>query len=141
MKKIKGLLVNVGEKPVVVEFEDTYENLYNFVEGRLEAVYLDNDVCLFCNEEGKLLGLEGNRALSNNDIIAGNFIIVGDNGEGENISLTDEQLKKYNNRFEHVEHYICIKNKWLEDKYEDSNEEDYNNETENDDEQDFEYEY
>lgn len=126
MGKIKGLVVNVGKKPIVVEFENTYKNLCGFVEGRLETVYLEGDGCLFCNEEGKLLGLEGNRSLSNGDVIAGNFIIVGDNGEGENISLTDDQIKKYNDRFEQVERYECVKNKGLEDAYE----EDYEDESE-----------
>lgn len=130
MKKIKGLLVTIGEKPAVVEFENTYKNLCEFVKGRLEAVYLDRDTCLFCNEEGKILGLEGNRSLSNGDIIAGNFIIVGDNGEGENISLTDGQIKKYADRFEHVEQYICVKNKWLEEVYEEENDNDLEDEYE-----------
>jgi hypothetical protein len=115
MNKIKGLLVNIGEKPVAVEFENTYKNLCRFVEGRLEAVYLDRNICLFCNEEGKLLGLDGNRNLSNGDVIAGNFIIVGDNGEGENISLTDNQIEKYSERFEHIERYICVNNMNLDD--------------------------
>jgi len=123
MKKIKGLFVEVGKKPVVIEFEDTYKNLCDFVKGRLEAVYLDNDTCLYCNEEGKIFGLDGNRSLDNGDVIAGNFIIVGDNGEGENVSLTTAQVEKYNERFERVEQYICVKNMQYEGEYEDSYEE------------------
>lgn len=120
MEKIKGLLVNVGRKPVVVEFENTYKTLCGFVEGRLEAVYLDNDTCLFCNEEGKTFGLDGNRSLDYGDIIAGNFIIVGDNGEGENTSLTDAQIEKYNDRFEKIEQYICVKNMQYEGEYDET---------------------
>ena len=118
MNKIKGLLVKVKEKPVVVEFENNYKNLCNFVEGRLEAVYLDRGICLFCNEEGKIKGLNGNRMLENGDIIAGNFIIVGDNGEGENISLTEEQIEKYRKRFNEIEYFIRIENMDLEGDYE-----------------------
>ncbi len=118
MDKIKGLLIKVKEKPVVVEFENNYKNLCNFVEGRLEAVYLDKGICLFCNEEGKLMRLDGNRALDNGDVIAGNFIIVGDNGKGESISLTENQIEKYSKRFEEIEYYTCIENIDLEDAYE-----------------------
>jgi hypothetical protein len=118
MNKIKGLFVKVKEKPVVVEFENTYKNLCEFVEGRLEAVYLDRNTCIYCNEEGKIFGLDGNRALDNGDVIAGNFIIVGDNEEGENISLTEEQIEKCSKRFEKIECYICIKNEDIEDAFE-----------------------
>ena len=32
-------------------------------------------------------------------VICGNFIIVGDDGSGEDLSLTDEQINKYKERF------------------------------------------
>lgn len=118
MNKIKGLLVKVGEKPKLIEFENDYKNLSEIVEGRIEAVYLDKETLIYCNEEGKIYGLDGNRILDNGDVIAGNFIIIGDNQEGENISLTDNQIEKYSKRFEEIEKYICVENTNLEEDYE-----------------------
>ena len=45
-----------------------------------------------CNEEGKINGMEGNR-LVGKEIICGDFLVVGDNGMGESISLTPAQIK------------------------------------------------
>ena len=45
------------------------------------------------NEEGKLMGLTGNRRMENGDVLAGTFFICADDGQGGDISLTEE--KKY----------------------------------------------
>lgn len=47
-----------------------------------------------CNDEGKLLGMEGNRRLDNGSIIAGPFFVIGDAGEHFR-SLTDAEVNKY----------------------------------------------
>ena len=49
---------------------------------------------LVCNDEGKLLGMEGNRRLDNGSIIAGPFFVIGDTGEHFR-SLTDAEVNKY----------------------------------------------
>ena len=67
-------------------------------QGLIEVVGLDGGVCIICNEEGKLLGLEGNRRLGG-DIIAGVFYIVGEDTCGNFISHTAEQMKHYSKRF------------------------------------------
>ena len=51
-----------------------------------------------CNEEGKLIGLEGNRRLGN-DIIVGVFYIMSENDEGELQSLTEQKIKRYTELF------------------------------------------
>ena len=51
-----------------------------------------------CNEEGKLLGLSGNRRIGM-DVIAGVFYIVGEDGDGELVSLPDEVIQRYAARF------------------------------------------
>jgi hypothetical protein len=106
--KIKGIHVRVGEKPEIIEFENSNQNFKLLVEGNAQLVILDNNTVMFCNEINKLLGLEGNRALDNGKVIAGNFIIVGDNGGEETISLTDEQIEKYMKRFDKIEYYVKI---------------------------------
>lgn len=55
-------------------------------------------MALICNDEGKIFRLPFNREIDY-DVICGNFIIVGDNGSGEDLSLTDEQINKYKERF------------------------------------------
>ena len=55
-------------------------------------------VCIICNEEGKLLGLEGNRRLGG-DIIAGVFYVVGEDKRGNFTSLTQAQMEYYTKRF------------------------------------------
>ncbi|WDV44058.1 DUF3846 domain-containing protein [Clostridiaceae bacterium M8S5] len=112
--KIRGIHVRVGEKPEVIEFENTYQEYRRLVDGNIEMVFLDKSTVMFCNEEGKLIGLDGNRMLENGDIIAGDFVIVGDNGGEESISLTDEQIDKYMDRFEEIERYIVVD---IEDDY------------------------
>lgn len=49
-----------------------------------------------CNEEGKLIGLEGNRRLGN-DILVGVFYVMSEYEEGELISLTESKIKRYTN--------------------------------------------
>ncbi len=117
MNKIRGIHVRVGEKPEVIEFENKYQELRRLVGGNIELVPLDKNTIMYCNEEGKLIGLDGNRRLNNGDIIAGNFIILGDDGGEESISLTDEQIEKYTKRFDEIERYITVCSTGIEDDY------------------------
>ena len=63
-------------------------------QGLIEIISLGDGVCILCNEEGKLLGLEGNRRFAN-DIIAGVFYVVEENEKGDFISLCDENIAYY----------------------------------------------
>ena len=67
-----------------------------------------------CNEEGKLNGLELNRALKDDrgritDIIAGTFLVVGA-GEENFDSLTPEQMQKYKKQFRYPETFMRFGN-------------------------------
>lgn len=103
--KIKALLCEVGCEPKVIEYEDTLENMQELVGGYIEAITLDDDgATLWCNEEGKYNGMLPNRPLYDSkgnvaDILYGNIFITGSNDEGETISLTEEQIKKYSGEF------------------------------------------
>ena len=87
--------------PYEKEIKNDLHTKQEIVEGYIEYAYLNNedDVALICNEEGKYLGLPLNRDIGH-DIIAGTFILVGDDGSGEDLSLTDEQIEKYKKRFD-----------------------------------------
>ena len=87
--------------PYEKEIPNTLKAKQEIVDGYIEYTYLNEDenVALICNEEGKCIGLPLNRDIGH-DIIAGNFILVGDDGCGEDLSLTDEQIEKYKKRFD-----------------------------------------
>lgn len=101
-RKIKVLVVEPNELPREEMIDNTLKAKQELVGGDIEYVSRDyySDVIFICNEEGKLRGLPFNRDIGQ-DIIAGPFIIVGDDPEiGEDRSLTDEQIKKYQNVFD-----------------------------------------
>lgn len=72
------------------------------VGGLIELVNMGNRCFLVCNDEGKLMGMEGNRRLGNGSVIAGPFFIVGDSGE-DFCSLTDAQVNHYLQQFSQPE--------------------------------------
>ena len=101
-EKLKSLLIKPNELPEIVEIDNTLEAKQELVGGYIECVYLpnDNNVVLICNEEGKINGMKLNRDIGH-DIIAGPFLIVGDNYEnGDFKSLTEDQILKYKMRFD-----------------------------------------
>lgn len=98
---INVLIVEPFELPYEKEIPNTLEAKQKIVGGHIECTCLldDDSVSIICNEEGKIRGLPLNRDIGH-DIIAGTFIIAGDDYEnGEFISLTDEQICKYKEKF------------------------------------------
>lgn len=64
----------------------------------------------FCNDDGKLLGLELNRALRDDngeiyDVIAGSLLVVGC-GEEDFDSLSEDMIDKYREIFSQPEVFI-----------------------------------
>lgn len=75
--------------------ENSLEGEQKAVSGLIELIYNDDGTIIVCNDEAKLIGMEGNRHLDNGvSIIAGSFFIVGDDGEDFR-SLTDEEVDRY----------------------------------------------
>jgi hypothetical protein len=108
--EINVLMVAPGEHPREASIGNDLDSLQQAVsvgcdyQGLIEIVGLEDGVCILCNEEAKLIGLEGNRRLGN-DIITGVFYVVGENGRGDLISLTDKQMEKYRKRFWDPEYF------------------------------------
>lgn len=98
--KIRALIVEPYKEPYEVLLDNSLKSRQKIVGGLIEYCYLldDDSVALICNDEGKIFRLPFNREIGY-DVICGNFIIVGDNGSGEDLSLTDEQINKYKERF------------------------------------------
>ena len=101
---MRVLIVPPKARPYAAEIESGLEPMQELVGGSIEMVDLDDNTSLVCNEEGKIQGLEGNRRIGR-DIIAGTFFLCGFNEEGESVSLSDEQISKYYERFREPEHY------------------------------------
>ena len=103
-RKLRVLGVEPGKPPEVKEIGSDLTSLQAEVAGLMECVYMDDGVVLVCNEEGKLNGMEMNRRLGD-DIICGPFFLVGDDGEGDFISLTDSQIDNCQERFAQPEQF------------------------------------
>lgn len=97
MEKIRVLIVEPNKEPYQAKIKKGLEEKQKIVGGLIEFVELEHNVDLIRNDEGKILNLEINRVIQN-DIICGTFIIAGQH-EGETISLSKKQLKKYKEEF------------------------------------------
>jgi hypothetical protein len=95
--KIKCLLVEPNKLPKEIEIKKELKSYQKMVGGLIEQAYLpfDDDVVIICNEEGKINNMELNRDIGH-DIIAGPFLIVGDDYDNADFkSLTEDQILKY----------------------------------------------
>ena len=105
---IKIVLCEPGKKACITTIPNCLESLQKTVGGYIEAIYpFDDPVAIICNEEGKLNGMEANRALCDSfgqiyDILVGPFFITG-LGDEDFASLPKELQHKYYNMFEHPE--------------------------------------
>lgn len=105
-KQIRVLIIEPGKVPYEKRIDNDYRAMQKVVDGCIEYVDLPESDChLYCNDEGKLNGLPGNRRLGHGDIICGTFLICAHNDEGEDVSLSDEQLHRYTERFREPEQY------------------------------------
>ncbi len=103
-KKIHILIVEPNQRPRREVIENEYDVIKNIIGGRLEVVQLDVNTDIVRNEEGKLIGLDGNRKVGR-DIIVGTFIIVGNDGSEDFVSLSKNQMEIYEERFWEPEEY------------------------------------
>ena len=74
----------------------------NYYTCYAEILLIDSYIGILRNSEGSLLNLKGNRRI-NDEIIAGTFFVVGFDEHGFIASLSDEDIKKYSERFWKVE--------------------------------------
>ena len=96
--------VEPGKPACVREIGTELDDIQEAVGGGLfECVYPHEDnTVLVCNDEGKLLGMEGNRRLETGSIIAGPFFVIGDAGENFR-SLTDAEVETYLQKYDEPE--------------------------------------
>lgn len=109
---IRVVLLEPGKTARIVQLDRSLESMQKTVGGYIEAYYpFEEEVCIICNEEGKINGLPLNRAVYNDekamiDIIAGTAFICDCSGEEHFGSLTPEQAQKYRKQFLHPEVFV-----------------------------------
>ena len=91
---LKVLKVKPHEHPEVYMLKNTLEAMQEAVGGYIDIVGLDDNVCILLNDEGKLIGLEGNRRIGS-DIIVGDFFVCGSDEEENLTSLKEDDLIAY----------------------------------------------
>ena len=112
------LVVEPRKPPYVAEIPAGLDGLSDAVGGPIAATYPFGDqVALICNDEGRNIGLELNRALYDSrgqvyDVVAGTFVIAG-LGDGRFTSLSEDLIEKYTRRFQTIEVYAQVGNRTL----------------------------
>ena len=99
MEGQKVVYIAPNRTPIVIRIKDSLEAHQHAVGGMIEYSYpFDDGVVVCCNEEGKLIGMKGNRRIGGNIYVGPIFLIQDDNCGGTE-SLTDAQVKKYCDMF------------------------------------------
>ena len=103
-KNIKVLMVEPGKAPTVTTLKNELRSLQEAVSigaehvGYIEIIGIDDDVCILCNEEGKLINLEPNRRFYQ-DILRGVFYVTGEDSDGNLTSLPEKYIEYYSKYF------------------------------------------
>ena len=110
---IDVILVEPMKPPKMVTIADSLESMQKTVGGSIEEYMpFTDEVAIVCNEEGKLRGMELNRAIYDEqgrmmDIIAGPFFLAYAPIESENfLSMPDDLRGKYMEKFKYPELFM-----------------------------------
>lgn len=112
-QKITVVLVEPGKVARTAEIGTSLADLQKAVGGMIETYYpFEEEVCIVCNDEGKLIGMPPCRAIYGEDkkvmdIICGPFFICDCRTENF-ASLSQEQIKRYTEQFRNPEHFFKI---------------------------------
>ena len=74
-KEIRVLKVSPHENPTEYILNNTLEAMQEAVRGCIEIIGLDYHTCILLNDEGKLIGLEGNRRIGDDIDLSGREIV------------------------------------------------------------------
>lgn len=116
-RPIRVVLVEAGCLARPEEIGTELEDLQQAVDGLIETYYPfeEEGVCVVCNDEGKILGMEPNRGIFDErgelvDVICGPFFVCGCKGP-DFTSLSDEQVEKYTDMFLEPERFFRVNGK------------------------------
>ena len=109
---IQVVLVEPGKLARIAEIGTTLDAMQRTVGGNIEPCYpFEEQVCIVCNDEGKISGLPLNRAIRDEDtheivdIVAGTFFICDCRKESFG-SLSKEQQKRYLEKYRLPERFF-----------------------------------
>lgn len=88
---MRAIIKEVGKNPKVEEVKNDLATFQGLVGGYIEAVNAGQGICLVCNEEGKIEGLQPNFPIGN-DVIVGTAVFVAYGNDGDFAGLTDTQI-------------------------------------------------
>ena len=115
---IEILVIEPEKRPYRKSIEANLDTMQSLVGGMIQAIYpFEEPVALITNDEGKLLGLPLNRALTDAqgqvyDIIAGTFFLCGAPADSEDfVGLNTMQLQYYTQLFGHIETFLWVNEK------------------------------
>ena len=93
---MRAIVIEPGKKAEVREIENSLVEYQGLVDGWIETTYpFNDDVCVVCNDEGKLIGLEPNVEI-NGSVYVGTIVIVGLTAHGTDFGdLSEEQKRRY----------------------------------------------
>lgn len=97
-RNIRVLVVEPDKLPDERIIKNNLKTKQDIIGGSIwpEYLYEDFSIALICLDDAT--GCVPNRNIGHT-IVYGTFIVVGDNDTGEDISLSDEQIKKYKDCF------------------------------------------
>lgn len=115
---IRVVLVEPGKQARIADIEASLEGYYRAIGAdTIQAVYpFEEEVCIICDDEGKLNGRQLNRALRDEetkevyDIVAGPFFVCSCK-EPRYTSLSTEQQRRYLNLYKWPETFFNINGK------------------------------
>lgn len=112
---ITVLVVEPMQEPYVKRIPAELEALQKEVDGLIVCAYpSEKPIALICNDEGKINGLQPNRALYDTegemyDIVAGTFLIAGiSRDNGDFVSLSPDLQRQFTNRFKNPEIFVRV---------------------------------
>jgi len=112
-KSITVVMLEPGKVARTAVIGSSLESLQKAVGGCIEAFYpFEEEVCIVCNDEGKMNGMSPCRAVYGEDgkmmdIIFGPCFICDCSGENFG-SLNQDQIKRYTEQFKNPERYYRI---------------------------------
>lgn len=115
---MKVLMIKPGKRPKEIVLDQTLKAMQKVVGGYIQAIYpFEEPVAIVCNEEAKLQNLPLNRALYSPDngecydVVAGTFFLCSAPTDSDCFeSLSDEQIARYQARFQYPEEFLKVNN-------------------------------
>ena len=104
---MKILVIEPEKAPYEKEIGDDIHDMQAIVGGCIEPIYFKpkETAIAWCNDEFLLNGSQPNRIVGN-VLVHGTFFVSGnymnEYGEWDSCSLTDEQIEKYKQQFDHI---------------------------------------